>query len=66
MAIYAREGVSHLWLLNPITETLEAYRREQGHWLLLDTHTGDVSVRIEPFEAIELELWWLWGRAERR
>ena len=66
MAIYARHGVSHLWLLNPLNETLEAYRREQGHWLLLETHTGDVSVRIEPFEAIELELWWLWGRAERR
>ena len=32
--------------------------------LLLDTHAGDVSARIEPFEAIELELWRLWGRSE--
>ena len=57
LAIYAREQVSYVWLVNPISETLEAYRLEQGHWLLLDTHAGGASARIEPFEAIELELW---------
>jgi Uma2 family endonuclease len=66
LAIYARESVAHLWLLNPIAETLEAYRLEQGRWLLLVTHAGDVSARIEPFEAAELELWRLWGRSEPR
>jgi len=64
LAIYARESVTHIWLINPLTETLEAYRLEQGRWLLLNTHTGDVSARIEPFDAIELELWRLWGRSE--
>lgn len=64
LAIYAREAVAHAWLLNPIVETLEAYRVEQGRWLLLATHTGDVAARIEPFEAVELELWRLWGRSE--
>jgi Uma2 family endonuclease len=66
LAIYAREHVSHLWLVNPLSETLEAYRLEQGRWLLLDTHAGDVSARVEPFDAIELELWLLWGRSEPR
>ncbi len=66
LAIYARESVAHLWLLNPIAETLEAYRLEQGRWLLLVTHAGDVTARIEPFEAAELELWRLWGRSEPR
>jgi Uma2 family endonuclease len=66
LAIYAREGVSYLWLLNPIAETLESYRLEQGRWVLLVTHAGDVAVRIEPFHAIELELWRLWGRSEPR
>lgn len=66
LTIYAREGVAHLWLLNPIPETLEAYRLEHGHWLLLETHVGDVAARIEPFDAIELELWRLWGRSEPR
>ncbi len=66
LAIYAREGVAHLWLLNPIAETLEAYRLEHGRWLLLVTHAGDVAARVEPFDAVELELWRLWGRAEPR
>lgn len=62
LAIYAREGVAHLWLLNPIAETLESYRLEQGRWLLLATHAGDVGARIEPFDAVEFELWHLWDR----
>jgi Uma2 family endonuclease len=66
MAIYARESMSNIWLVNPLSETLEAYRLEQGRWLLLNTHSGDVSARIEPFEPIELELWRLWGRSEPR
>jgi Uma2 family endonuclease len=66
LAIYAREKVAHLWLLNPIAETLEVYRLEHEHWLLLVTHAGDVSARIEPFDAVELELWRLWGRSEPR
>ena len=37
LAIYAREGVAHVWLLNPIAETIEAYRLEHGRWLLLGT-----------------------------
>lgn len=64
LAIYAREGVAHLWLLNPIAETLEAYRLEQGRWLLLVTHSGDAAARIEPFDAVGIELWHLWGRSE--
>lgn len=66
LAIYAREGLSHLWLVNPIAETLEAYRLEQGRWLLLETYSGDVAARIEPFDAIAIELWRLWGRSEPR
>lgn len=66
LAIYAREGVPHLWLLNPIAETLEAYRLEQARWLLLVTHVGDVAAAIEPFDAVTLDLWRLWGRVEPR
>jgi Uma2 family endonuclease len=66
LAIYAREGIPHLWLVNPIAETLEAYRLEQGRWSLLGTHVGDIAARIEPFDSVELELWRLWGRSEPR
>ena len=35
-------------------------RLEDEHWVLLDTHVGAVTVRAEPFDAIELELGLLW------
>jgi Uma2 family endonuclease len=66
LAIYAREQVPHLWLINPLAETLESYRLEQARWSRLATYTGDAHARIEPFDAVELELWRLWGRSEPR
>lgn len=62
MRIYRREGVSHLWLLTPLQQTLEVYRLEAGRWVLLDTHEGDAKVRVEPFEAVELDLSTIWAR----
>jgi Uma2 family endonuclease len=62
MAVYAREGVRHLWLVDPAPQTLEVYRLENGRWSLLDTQAGTVSVRAEPFEALALELGALWER----
>jgi Uma2 family endonuclease len=61
LRIYAREGVSHLWLVNPIAKTLEVYRLSESNWLLVRTHIGDEVVRAEPFEAVVLEIgrWWL-------
>jgi Uma2 family endonuclease len=62
MPIYAREHVEHVWLLDPIARTLEAYRLENPHWMLLGTWEGDARVRAEPFETFELELGGLWAR----
>ncbi len=62
MPIYAREGVMNLWLVDPIVQTLEAYRLEGARWSVLGTWTGDARARVEPFEAIELELSALWAR----
>jgi Uma2 family endonuclease len=61
LRIYAREGVSHLWLVNPVAKTLEVYRLSESNWLLVRTHIGDEVVRAEPFEAVTLEIgrWWL-------
>ncbi len=61
MRIYAREGVPHLWLINPLAKTLEVYCLQDRKWLLLDTHEGDATVRAEPFDAIELRLSDLWA-----
>lgn len=58
---YAREGVNFAWIVNPTTRTLEAYRLEGGGWRLLATHADTAVARIEPFDAIELDLRVLWG-----
>jgi Uma2 family endonuclease len=59
---YAQMGVRHLWLVDPAAETLEVFRLEGLHWVLLGAHGGDDVVRAAPFEEIALELRWLWGR----
>jgi Uma2 family endonuclease len=59
--IYAREGVGHLWLVDPLQQTLEVFRLEGRHWVLMSTHGGAEIVRAAPFEALELDMgrWWL-------
>ena len=61
MGIYAREGVAHLWFVDPIVRTLEVYRLEAGRWVVAATHGGDETVQAEPFAAVPIGLdrWWL-------
>ena len=62
MPIYAREGVPHLWLVDPDARTLEVYRlQDGGHWLLLTTLKDDDSVSQPPFDAIAFPLASLWA-----
>jgi Uma2 family endonuclease len=61
LPIYAREGVAHVWLLNPTTKTLEVLRRGESAWMLVAAFGGDEAVRAEPFDAMELDLRVLWG-----
>ena len=61
MPVYAREGVTHLWLVDPLARTLEVYRLEAGRWAVVGSHGGDEASRVEPFEAITLDMgrWWM-------
>lgn len=61
MPIYARERVSHLWLIDPASLTLEVYRLEDARWVVAQTLGGDDIVRAEPFSEIEIDLsrWWI-------
>ena len=61
LPLYARAGVGHVWLLDPVAQTLEVYRLENGSWVLVATHGGDAKVRAEPFDAVELDLAMVWG-----
>lgn len=62
MPIYSREGVAHLWLLDPIAKTLEIFKLgTDGHWILLGAHRDAAKLRAAPFDAIELDLSTLWS-----
>lgn len=59
-AIYAREGVSHLWFVDPDAKTLEAFELEDHRWVLLATVADDAQVSLPPFDAISFPLGTLW------
>jgi len=61
MRAYARNGVSAVWVVDPMARTVENHRLEHGRWLVVSTYAGDEVARIEPFDAVELRLarWWL-------
>ena len=58
--IYAREGVSYLWLVDPIDRTLEAFELHDGQWLLIASAKDDEPVSIRPFDAVTFSLGDLW------
>ena len=57
---YAREGVAHLWLVEPADRTLEAFALHDGRWVLVGAAKDDEPVRIPPFDAITFSLGDLW------
>lgn len=50
----------HLQHAIPNARTLEAYRREGDFWVQLGVWEDAEKVRVEPFDAVELDLstWW--------
>ncbi len=60
MPLYSRHGVGHLWLVDPLLKTLEAYELRDGQWLLLATLKDDDQVRLAPFDAVGFSLGDLW------
>jgi len=61
MPIYAREGVRHAWLVDPIAKTLEVSTRgADGRWGDPVISRGAEVVRAVPFDAIGLDLSALW------
>jgi Uma2 family endonuclease len=62
MPIYAQAGVGFLWLIEPISRTLEVYALQPGKkWLLVDTFAGEESVHPVPFDAVAFALSDLWA-----
>ena len=60
-AIYAREGVVHLWFIDPDARILEAFELRDGQWVLLETLTDNDPVSLPPFDATSFSLGDLWS-----
>lgn len=60
LPIYAHEGVRHVWLVNPLERSIEVFRLDGEGYRLATVVGGQTNARIEPFDAVELELSALW------
>lgn len=67
LPLYAEHGVAHVWLVDPIAQTLEVYRLGgDRRWLEVQHYSGDQRVTAAPFDAIELDLAALWSPPRKR
>lgn len=57
---YAREGVGHVWLIDPLAKTLEILRLDGGTFRIVGAWNGEAVVHAEPFEALGIALGELW------
>jgi Uma2 family endonuclease len=60
LPIYARERVSHAWLVDPGLKTLEVLRLDGGGYRIVGAWYGEAIVQCEPFEAHPIHLVDLW------
>ena len=59
-AVYTREGVGYLWLVDPDVLTLEAFRLRGTEWALIESLFGSVPVCLPPFEEVSFNLGDMW------
>ena len=62
LPLYARTGVAHVWLIDPLARSLEVLALDGATYRLVATAGEDERGRFAPFDAIELELAYLWTR----
>jgi Uma2 family endonuclease len=61
LGVYAREHVRHVWLVDPRRMTLEVLTLRGSTWVTQATYRAHERIRAVPFDAIEIELAFLWG-----
>lgn len=60
LRVYAREGVEHVWLIDPVKRTLEVLRLDAGRFVVVAMLSKDASAQAEPFDAVSFPLTRLW------
>ena len=58
--VYAREGIGHLWFVDPLARTLEAFALRNGAWSPVASAKDNEPVSFPPFEAVTFPLGALW------
>ena len=61
LPLYAHYGVAHVWIVDPVAQTLEAFELHEGRWTLIATLKEDDRVAVPPFDAVEFSLADLWA-----
>ena len=61
LPLYASLGVKHAWLVHPRFRTVDAFRLHERQWLAIAVHREQDRARIEPLDAIELDVGALWA-----
>jgi len=60
MPLYAKYGVKHLWLVDPLLKTLEVYELRDERWLNVQNYKDNDAVSAVPFNEIVIQLNDLW------
>jgi Uma2 family endonuclease len=63
LGVYARAHVPHVWIMAPLTKTLEVFVLRGSELVVDATYSGDGLVRAAPFEAVEISLERFWPPA---
>ena len=58
--LYRRNGVAHLWLVDPDARTLDAFTLTAGAWTLAAAFQDADAIRATPFESLTFPLNALW------
>jgi Uma2 family endonuclease len=59
--IYRQPDVAWYWLVDPVNQTIEVLQGEGERWLVYLPPDNEADhPRLPPFEAIALDLSWLW------
>jgi Uma2 family endonuclease len=60
--VYAREGVPHVWFVHPKRQTLEVFGLRGSSLVTQATYRAHEKIRLAPFEAVEIDLSFLWEK----
>ncbi len=62
--VYAKHGVGYYWIVDPEAKTVETFKLDRGAWRSAVAFAGTGKIRAEPFDAVEIDMHWLWPEPE--